>query len=81
MTARDFRQHGEQIVEISLIKQCSTGVYSFKVIAYVWVGLLPEPDGAFETLSTLSSSEHKYFPRRLSETIAWNRVSGKAAAL
>lgn len=70
MTAYDFRLYGEQIVEIGEIKQCSIVVDSFKEIVYTWVGFLPELNGAFETLSTFSSSEHRYFPSRLSETIA-----------
>lgn len=34
---------------------------------------LPDVRGALETLSTFNSSEHRYFPRRLSDTIAWNK--------
>lgn len=36
---------------------------------------LPEDRGALETLSAFNSSEHRYFPRRLSETMAWNKQS------
>lgn len=31
--------------------------------------------GALETLSAFNSPEHRYFPRRLSETMAWNKQS------
>lgn len=36
---------------------------------------LPEVPGALETLSAFNSSEHRYFPRRLSETMAWIKQS------
>lgn len=66
----NFRQNGNQIVEIVEIKHLGIVVCSFNVMVYTWVGLLPELNGAFETLSTFSSSEHRYFPRRFSETTA-----------
>lgn len=76
MTGYDLRRNKKQILEICLIKQYSKVVYSCKRNCWGdgW-GILPELDGAFETLSTFSSSEHRYFPRRLSETIAWNSQS------
>ena len=70
MTAYDFTQYGNQVLEIVEVKQLGKIVYSFNAIVYTWVELLPELSGAFDTLSTFNSSEHRYFPRRFSETTA-----------
>lgn len=70
MTAHDFIHRGVQIVNICENNHAEKWLIHFEVLVHTWVGFLPELSGALETLSTFNSSEHRYFPRRLSETIA-----------